>query len=485
MIGDPTMPLSTTRRRPARRRLALALAAAAATLAVTACGGGDDTDGGAGGESSEPLTFWTLESEPNRVARTEANLERFTEQTGIEVDLVTVEETAVPQQMITNAASGTLPDVVDHPMVMTSRWLGDGLLDGEAAQEVVDELDPATFREAGLEFAAVDGEVAAVPTSGWGLIMHYRKDWFDAAGLEPPTSFENILAAAQALHDPENDRYGIVLGNDPGHQVTQQIFEHFALGNGCQLIGEDDRLALEDERCVETFEFYDELLKNHSPAGTFNSVDQRAVYLAGQAAMMPQGPFTLHRLAGLEDAELANCPECTAEPGYLAANTGLVSQIEGYHGDTAQYGRISNLGITVDADTENAQELVKYLLGDGYTEWLAQVPNGMIPMRTGTPEEPEMFVDAWQELNMGVDREGTLVEYYGEDTVAALVDGAQNFDAWGIQQGFGELVGVLYELTTIPAAVGEVQNGVLTPEEAAADVQQKLSDELELIESAG
>ena len=38
----------------------------AATLAVTACGDGDDTD--SGGESSEPLTFWTLESEPNRVA---------------------------------------------------------------------------------------------------------------------------------------------------------------------------------------------------------------------------------------------------------------------------------------------------------------------------------------------------------------------------------------------------------------------------------
>ena len=102
------MPLSIT---PTRRRLVLALTAAAAALAVTACGGGDDTDGG-GGESSEPLTFWTLESEPNRVARTEANLERFTEETGIEVELVTVEETAVPQQMITNAASGTLPDVV-------------------------------------------------------------------------------------------------------------------------------------------------------------------------------------------------------------------------------------------------------------------------------------------------------------------------------------------------------------------------------------
>ena len=34
---------------------------------------------------------------------------------------------------------------------------------------------------------------------------------FDAAGLEAPTTYEAIEAAAAALHDPDNDMYGITM----------------------------------------------------------------------------------------------------------------------------------------------------------------------------------------------------------------------------------------------------------------------------------
>lgn len=459
-----------------------AVSVAALAAMITSCGGSDSGDAPADNDEGA-LTFWTLESEPDRVARTERNLDVFTEQTGIDVDLQSIEEVNVAQTMLTNAASGTLPDVVDHPMVYTSRWVAGGLLDVDAAEEVLERLDPATFREAGLEFATVDGRYAAVPTSGWGYIMNYRTDWFEDAGLAPPTTFENILTAAEALNDPENDIYGIVLGNDPGHEVTQQIFEHFALGNGCQLIDDSGGLTINSDRCVETFDFYNQLLTEYAPPGTYDSGEQRAAYLAGQAAMMPQGPFTLHRIAGLEDAELPACPECEDDPAFLAENTGITSLVEGYHGDQAQYGRTSNLGITVDAQTEEAQQLVEYLLTDGYAEWLAQVPNGMIPMRTGTPGEPDSFVSAWQELEIGVDRKGTLDEFYGQDTADELVSGAESFEAWGIAQGFGELVGILYELYTIPAAISEVHEGVITSDEAAQRVHDVLADELETLES--
>lgn len=449
---------------------------------IAACGGGSDSNEGGNTGDGDQLTMWTLESEPDRLARTERNLKQFTEQSGIEVELVPIEEVDVAQTMLTNAASGTLPDVVDHPMVYTSRWVNADILDVDAAEEVVERLDPETFSEAGLEFATVDDRYAAVPTSGWGYAIHYRKDWFNEAGLDPPETFDDILTAAETLNDPANDRYGISLANDPAHEATQQGFEHFALANGCRLLDDSGEIALDTDRCVETFEFYNQLLE-FAPSGKVDSTAQRAAYLAGQAAMVGAGPHALHRFAGLEDAELPTCQECQDDPAFLAKNTGIASVTEGYHGDQAQYGRTNSLGITVDAQTESAQELVEYLLSDGYIEWLSQVPNGMIPLRTGTQDNPEEFVTAWQDLNIGVDREGTLGEFYGAGASDQLASGVENFDAWGREQGFGELVSVLYELYTVPAALRDVQEGALNPQEAAKQVDDELTQELEAIES--
>src|SRR5690625_4907272 len=101
------MKLSKKIKSPRRKGRVLLLAILAST-AVVACG--DSSGAETEGSDSPTLTMWTLESEPNRVARTERNLAEFTKKTGIKVDLVTIEETNVGQAVLTNAASGTLPD---------------------------------------------------------------------------------------------------------------------------------------------------------------------------------------------------------------------------------------------------------------------------------------------------------------------------------------------------------------------------------------
>jgi multiple sugar transport system substrate-binding protein len=462
-------------------KLPVAMAALTAVLlGVAGCGGGSAGEGG----DHPTLTFWTLETEPDRVQRTQENLQVFTQRTGIPVDLVTVEEGSLAETMLTNAASGTLPDVVDHPMVMTARWAAAGLLDTQAAQDVITDLGEGTFRKAGLDFARYDGSYAAVPIEGWGNLLYWRKDLFAAAGLAEPHSVQDILHAAQVLNHPENKQYGIVLGTDPSHPVTEQTFESLGLANGCEMIDASGALQFESPACVETFQLYKDLAQ-YAPAGTFNSSASRASFLSGQAAMMIQAPSLLHRLAGLDDAEPPACEQCTADPAYLAKNTGLVSTITGLHGDSAQYGRTNNLGITVDADTEEAKQLVEYLLSDGYQQWLQQIPNLMIPMRTGTAEDPRKYVDMWKTLDVGVSRPGKLADYWGDGVTDSLVEGAENFTVWGVPEGYGELAGVLYETLAVPEAVGGVLQGATTPAEAAAKVQDRIQSELDVIASGG
>ena len=43
---------------------------------------------------------------------------------------------------------------------------------------------------------------ASVPVDGWTQMLVYRKDLFDAAGLEAPNSYANVLAAIEKLHNP-------------------------------------------------------------------------------------------------------------------------------------------------------------------------------------------------------------------------------------------------------------------------------------------
>ena len=36
-----------------------------------------------------------------------------------------------------------------------------------------------------------------------------------------------------------------------------------------------------------------------------------------------------------------------------------------------------------------------------YIDWLAVAPEGKLPMRSGTPEEPNKFIDGWKALETG------------------------------------------------------------------------------------
>ena len=182
------------------------------------------------------IDFWSTEKEPARVVEQQAIIDRFTAETGIDVNLVIVPQDAIPSTMLVNAASGTLPDVVFHPLDLTIGWAEAGILDLDAANEVIDNLGRETFSEGALALASVDGVPSAVPSDGWGQLLIYRTDLFDAAGLEAPDTFDKIAAAAEALNDPGNNLFGITMSNDPNGSFTQQTFEHIALANGCNLV---------------------------------------------------------------------------------------------------------------------------------------------------------------------------------------------------------------------------------------------------------
>lgn len=421
------------------------------------------------------ISFWSTETQPERAAATQAIIDRFTEQTGIGVELVLTDENALPNLMTAAVAAGTLPDVVFHPLDFTLGWYEQGILDAGAAQTVIDNLGADTFAQGPVNLVMADGQAAAVPTDGWGQLIVYRADLFDEAGLEPPTSYDAIMTAAETLNDPGNNFFGITAATAGGEVFTQQTFEHVALANNCQLVNDAGEITLNTPECVEAVQFFTDLM-NYAPAGVQDVASTRATYFAGQAGMIIWSPFILDEMAGLRDNAFPSCPECEANPAFLAEVSGIVPAFSGPSGQPAQYGQISNMGITTNADTAAAQQFVEYWLSDGYLDWLAVAPEGKFPMRQGTADNPTAFIDGWKELETGVDRRAALGTIYSDEVINTLIEGAGSFNRWGFPQGQGTLVSAVYESLPVPRLLRDVLDGTLTAEAAVEEMQFEVED---------
>lgn len=421
------------------------------------------------------LIFWSTEEQPERAAATQKIIDRFTEQTGIGVSLVLTNEDILDSLMAANLAAGTLPDVMFHPMDYAAAWYADGILNSAAATQVIKDLGEGQFSALAMVGDGQGGYIS-VPTDGWGQLLIYRKDLFDAAGLETPTDFDKIRAAAQALNDPDNNFYGIVMATDPAAVFTQQTFEHFALANGVQLTDDAGNITLNTPAMVESLAFYTEMVTQYGPPGVIDVAGARGTYFAGQAAMVVWSPFILDEMAGLRDNALPNCPECTDDTAFLAKNSGFVPSFVGPSGaEPAQYGQVSLMGISTSAPPE-AVEFVKFWLSDGYLDWLAVAPEGKFPMRRGTPDNETLYLEGWSTLPAGVDRKAPLGDFYSQEMINTIAQGATGFARWGLAQGQGELVGGIYQELLVPVAIADIINGSLTPEDAAAEIQTQAED---------
>lgn len=451
--------------RPRPSRLALAVVGAFAALAACA------------GEQEQPpnsITVWIQEDLPDRVAATQEIVDAFSEETGVEVELIAVAEDQFNQLLLSSAAAGDLPDVIGGISLPQVRTLSSNeLLDTDAVADVMRRLDETTFSDKAIELTKDGDTQLAIPSESWAQLLYYRTDLFEEAGLDPPTTYDAILEAAETL-DSE-DVAGFVGATIPGDAFTEQTFEHVALGNGCQLIGDDGEVALDSPECVTAFEFYGDLIENYSVPGGQDVDTTRASYFAGQAAMFIWSTFVLDEMAGLRDDALPNCAECEEDPTFLAENTGVVTTIEGPDGDgPAVFGEITSWSVTAESSTGAASDFVEYMFGDGYIPWIAIAPEGKVPVRLGTEQEPTRYSDRWADLPAGVDTKAPLSDFYTEDVLDVLATGPDDLSRWAISEGEGDLLGALQGELPVATAVSEVTTGE-DAEEAAGDAADTVS----------
>jgi multiple sugar transport system substrate-binding protein len=440
---------------------------AVVVLIAVGCG-----SGGANKDRGDSLTFWTAEDNPDRVRATQAIINRFTQQTNITVKLVAIGEDQLQAQMASASAAGTLPDVLAAASLgFVHSLAADNITDPDAAAAVINTLGRQTFSQRALSLVEANGKPVAVPSDSWTQLLVYRKDLFDQAGLAAPTSFEAIRAAATTLTG--DGMAGIVAATKPD-SFTQQTFEYLAVANGCQLVDQAGAITLISTSCVDTFQFYVELIRAASVQGGQDATSTRAAYLAGRAAMIIWSSFLLDELAGLSNDARPSCPQCRDDPSFLATNSGIVTAITGPDGtQPSQFGELTGFAITKDAN-KDAAKLVEFLMNDGYLDWLALAHEGKVPVRTGTADQPNKFTTAWKRLQTGVEHTRPLSELYPPGVLKVLASSTDTMNRWGFAQGQGRLVGAQLAELPIPKALAAALNGTLSTAAAANQAQAHL-----------
>jgi multiple sugar transport system substrate-binding protein len=233
-------------------------------------------------QGREEVRFLIQETDPPSV-EAYLSMEREFETEYPQYDVVI--EFTNPDQIIpkitTVVAAGGVLDVFQPSPSTSARMAQDGLL--LAVDDVVDNLGgvdeffPGTLLQ-------VDDSTYCMGYASGSPVLWYRTDLFEEAGLEPPDTWDEWLAAAEALTN--DDTYGIAIAGGE-NQFTTIILMFMMWSAGTDVFNADLSVNLADnEQAVKALQFYVDLLQ-YAPPGSpsYSFFDVIDGFTSGRVAM--------------------------------------------------------------------------------------------------------------------------------------------------------------------------------------------------------
>ena len=274
------------------RKFTALLLAMLMVFALCACGAQEDAGDDSGKVTLDIVAAQYGEKTAEWWAGFEADFEAAYENIDLNVDVVSWNDIyTVVNTRITN---GEAPDILNIDVF--ADYQADELL--LPAQDYVSAETYAKMYPAFLDQSVVDGTVWAVPDLASARALYYNKDILEAAGVEVPTTFEELTAACEALkaYDANIYPWGIDLTTDEG----QAAFAYYSWNNGGGFVDADGNWTLNCAENVAAVEYEIGLinagLTNSDPANE-TRYDLQDLFCAGQLAMMI-APNQLSALAG-------------------------------------------------------------------------------------------------------------------------------------------------------------------------------------------
>ncbi|WP_324651734.1 sugar ABC transporter substrate-binding protein [Georgenia sp. H159] len=284
---------------PTRRRAVRSGIAVLAATTLVACSGGSAEEGEEPGEEpaeSQTLTLWAntaiagdSDSPLQEAARA------FGEANDVTVEIQGIATTELVPNLTTAVTGGGGPDVaiVDSssiPQLAASEVLTDISSQAEAVS--------GDFHEGAWQYSQYDGKQYGVPFDSSNTALFYNVAMLEDAGVEVPTTWEELREAALELTDGEV--YGYMLGAAGYGSFS---FWPWLWQNGGQIASEDvSSIEFNSPEGHEAFEFYanlyleDEVVPPDFLTVTSSWDEYIAPFVQERVAMMAVGPWVIESI---------------------------------------------------------------------------------------------------------------------------------------------------------------------------------------------
>ena len=329
---------------------------------------------------SKTLTIATVNN--GDMIRMQGYTDQFTEETGIAVEWVTLEENVLRQRVTTDITTkGGQFDIMTIGMYETPIWgANDWLVPLDDLSEEYNAADILPAMAGGLSH---DGTLYAAPFYGESSMVMYRTDLMEKAGLEMPTAptWEFIAEAAAAMTDRDADINGICLRGKAGWGEGGAFITAMSNSFGARWFDMEWNAQFDTEEWANTLNFYKSMMDASGPAGyaTNGFNENLSLFNQGKCGMWIDATVAASFVTG-DDSTVAD------SVGFaLAPDNGL--------------GKRSNWlwawALAIPAGTQQeaeAKQFIEWATGTGYIETVAanegwaNVPPGA---RTSLYENPE------------------------------------------------------------------------------------------------
>ena len=287
-----------------RKILATVLAIMMTVVLFTACGGGDGApaptpagDEAAGDEVADDetpaptgdvieLSMWHYFGVNGQEIIDELTTRFNEENPGIRITPTFVSRDDLLRQYTMGAVSGDLPDIgmVDNPDHASFSVMG-------VFDDITDLVDAwgekDAFFEGPMLSATWEGRVHGLPIASNCLALFYNVDLLEEAGVDVPTTWDELEAAAAIL--TEGDRFGLAISMVNDEEGTFQFMPWFISADGSI----DD---LSGPGPIRAISFINDLIEQGSVSRdviNWGQGDANMQFMNGLAAMQVNGPWNI------------------------------------------------------------------------------------------------------------------------------------------------------------------------------------------------
>lgn len=240
----------------------------------------------AGGALAEELTIATVNNSDMIIMQELSS--KWEEATGNTLNWVVLEENVLRQRVTTDiATNGGSFDIVTIGAYEAPIWGAQGWL--VALDDLGDAYNYDDIFEPVLNGLSADGTLYAVPFYAESSFTFYRKDLFDAAGVELPDgqmTYDQFAEIVAKVHDPDNGVFGTCQRGKAGWGENMAFVGPLVNAFGGRWFDMDWKPTIDSEAWHNAVTYYVDLMNEFGPPGaTANGHNEnRALFADGKCA---------------------------------------------------------------------------------------------------------------------------------------------------------------------------------------------------------